>query len=118
MNYSVTIKKLRKHSATLRRLTNIMNAWADETDAVIIQLANEQLKADTVGPSLEPTGRISLQDARLSRGLTQGEVAERIGRSRTTVSNWEGGFQIPPMDIANDLCKLYGYTLDQLFGED
>ena len=34
---------------------------------------------------------------RAERGLTQAEVAERIGVSRVTLARWEGGYREPTM---------------------
>lgn len=52
--------------------------------------------------------KISLRAARVNAGLTQADVAEKIGKDRMTINNWENGKS--PIDMANFafLCNLYG----------
>ena len=51
---------------------------------------------------------------RKSRGLTQAELAERIGYSDKAISRWEHGDTLPDMNVLCDLCEFYGITLDTL----
>lgn len=44
--------------------------------------------------------RRTLKEWRKHRGLTQSELAEAVGRSLMTVSNWENGGQPKASDIA------------------
>jgi Zn-dependent peptidase ImmA (M78 family)/DNA-binding XRE family transcriptional regulator len=46
-----------------------------------------------------------LIQAREVRGLTQTELAEKIGKSSSTISKWESGSQFPEPNILNDLSK-------------
>lgn len=59
-----------------------------------------------------------LRQARLDCRLTQEAVAERVGVTRQTVSNWENNRSYP--DIANLLAlgELYSLTLDELLKGD
>lgn len=59
-----------------------------------------------------------LKEARAKRGLTQEKVAEQIGVSRQTISNWENDRFYP--DIVNliYLSDLYSISLDELLKED
>ena len=45
------------------------------------------------------------------------ELAERLGVSRQAVSRWESGDTTPTMDKLKALAKLYGVSLDWLFGD-
>ena len=47
-------------------------------------------------------------------GLSQEEVAERIGISRQAYAKWEKGATIPDVEKCNALAKLYGVTVDGL----
>ena len=40
-----------------------------------------------------------LRDLRMSLGLTQKQMAERLGVSRTTVSNYENGSSSPGQEV-------------------
>ena len=60
-----------------------------------------------------------LHDHRKQHGLSQEELADRIGVSRQTVSKWERAAASPDTDNLLALAQLYGVTLDQLmFGQD
>lgn len=58
--------------------------------------------------------RITLEAARVNRGLTQPSAAEKIGVSVQTLINWEKGRTVPTVDYALKLCKTYGVTMDDL----
>lgn len=49
-----------------------------------------------------PTQQLSLSQAiraaRMERGLTQGELAARIGVSQGTISFWENGAELPTVE--------------------
>ena len=45
------------------------------------------------------------------------ELAERLGVSRQAVSRWESGDTTPSVDKLKTLAKLYGVSLDWLFGD-
>ena len=55
---------------------------------------------------------------RLSGGMSQEALAERLGVSRQTVSKWELDAALPEIDKAIELCRLFSCTLDNLFRED
>ena len=52
---------------------------------------------------------------RKARGLSQEELAEKIGVSRQAVSKWERAEASPDTDNLISLAKIYGVTLDELF---
>ena len=51
---------------------------------------------------------------RKMNGLSQEQVAEKIGISRQAYAKWESGATIPDIDRAARLAGLYGVTLDSL----
>ena len=51
---------------------------------------------------------------RRERGLSQEEVAERIGVSRQAVAKWETGATTPDLENSIALAEFYGVTLDDL----
>lgn len=57
-----------------------------------------------------------LQDLRKSAGMSQEDLAERLGISRQAVSRWERGDALPDTDNLIRLSKLYSVSLDELVG--
>lgn len=47
-------------------------------------------------------------------GLSQGQVAERIGVSRQAYAKWENGLTTPDIEKASQLAKVYGISIDDL----
>ena len=59
-----------------------------------------------------------LKNARLSTELTQESIAEKIGVSRQTISNWENDKSYPDIINVIALSNLYSISLDELLRED
>jgi transcriptional regulator with XRE-family HTH domain len=59
-----------------------------------------------------------LKNTRLTAGLTQENVAEKIGVSRQTISNWENDKSYPDIVSVIALSNLYSISLDELLKED
>ena len=59
-----------------------------------------------------------LKRARLSCGLTQGEVAERMGFARTTLVAIEKGTREPPSQELLQLAEIYGRSVNEWMRED
>lgn len=57
-----------------------------------------------------------LLNYRKQHGLSQEELAEKIGVSRQAVSKWERAEASPDTDNLIELAKIYGVTLDELLG--
>jgi AbrB family looped-hinge helix DNA binding protein len=51
---------------------------------------------------------------RTESGLTQEELAEKIGVSRQAVAKWERGESIPDVESCIKLAGIYGTTVDML----
>lgn len=56
----------------------------------------------------------SLYQARKKSGLSQENVAEKLGVSRQTISKWETDDTLPDIRQSKRLAVLYGVTLDEL----
>lgn len=56
----------------------------------------------------------NLMRSRKKSGLSQEEVAAKLGVSRQTVSKWELGETLPDIQQAKKLSTLYHMTLDEL----
>lgn len=59
-----------------------------------------------------------LFQARKKAGLSQEEVAEKLGVSRQTVSKWETDETLPDIRQSKGLAMLYHMTLDELIEYD
>ena len=59
-----------------------------------------------------------LKTSRIKAGLTQETVAEKIGVSRQTISNWENNKSYPDIVNVISLSNLYSVSLDELLKED
>ncbi len=60
----------------------------------------------------------NLFNARKKSGLSQEEVAEKLGVSRQTVSKWELDETLPDICQSKKLSSLYHLTLDELIDFD
>ena len=58
----------------------------------------------------------NIKRIRLSRGLTQREMAERLSVSPQAVSKWERGKTYPDVTMLLPIADMLGVTLDELFG--
>ncbi len=56
----------------------------------------------------------SFFNARKKKGLSQEEVAEKLGVSRQTISKWELDETLPDIRQTKRLAALYGLSLDDL----
>ena len=60
----------------------------------------------------------SLYHARKKSGLSQENVAEKLGVSRQTISKWETDETLPDICQSKRLAVLYHLTLDELIEYD
>ncbi|MDE7361595.1 MAG: helix-turn-helix domain-containing protein [Oscillospiraceae bacterium] len=59
-----------------------------------------------------------LKNARNEHGLTQEQVAEELGVSRQSISNWENNRSYPDIISVIRMSDLYSVSLDELLKED
>lgn len=58
----------------------------------------------------------NLKTLRMMSGLSVRQVAQRIERSASSLSNWENERQLPDTDSLEKLCHLYRITPNELLG--
>lgn len=56
-----------------------------------------------------------IKQLRSVHSLSQEDLAEQLGVSRQTISNWENDRMVPALDYMKKLCEEYQLSLDQLF---
>ena len=57
-----------------------------------------------------------IRNARKSLGLTQRQLAEKIGVSNTSISNWEKGLSRPDADLIQKLCDVLQLQPNDFYG--
>jgi len=62
--------------------------------------------------------RNSLKDERTQLGLTQAELAERVGVSRKTINTVENGVFVPSTTLALKLARALGCRVEDIFQLD
>jgi transcriptional regulator with XRE-family HTH domain len=78
------------------------------------------MKLDDAGVAPDPVdARLGarLAELRAERGWSLGELAERSGVSRSTLSRAERAETSPTASLLNRLCGVYGRTMSQLLSE-
>ena len=59
----------------------------------------------------------NLKKLRMACGLTQKELAEKLGVAQCTVAFWEQGSKYPTADKLPALARLLGCSIDDLYRE-
>lgn len=62
---------------------------------------------------MQKIGRF-LAELRKDKNLTQEELGEKIGVTNKTVSRWENGNYLPPVEILQILSKLYDVSINEI----
>lgn len=57
---------------------------------------------------------MTFKEARIKAGLTQEEVAQKLGLNRSTIARWETGIGLPRADSLADIADVLGCTIDDL----
>lgn len=55
-----------------------------------------------------------LASLRQEAGLTQEQLAEELGTTNKTVSRWECGNYMPPVEMLELLSRKYGVTINEI----
>lgn len=58
---------------------------------------------------------LRMRDARTRLGLSQTDLAERVGATRQTIGLIEAGRYNPSLKLCTAICKALGATLNDLF---
>jgi transcriptional regulator with XRE-family HTH domain len=61
---------------------------------------------------------LSFLSARLKAGLSQAVVAEKLGISAPSVSQWETGKTMPKTDKLMEIAALYDCSVEELLSPD
>ena len=57
---------------------------------------------------------VFLSELRKEKNLTQDELGEQIGVTNKTVSRWENGNYLPPVEILQILSKFYDVSINEI----
>ena len=55
-----------------------------------------------------------LAELRKEQGLTQEALGEKLGVTNKTVSRWENGNYLPPVEMLQELSKLYSVNINEI----
>lgn len=57
-----------------------------------------------------------IKEARLAKGIKQNKMAELLGISVSTYSNYENNYREPKLDLIHQICDILGVQIDELLG--
>lgn len=57
-----------------------------------------------------------LKELRLEKNLSQNELAEKLGVSQKSISNWETGVREADFETLEKMTKFFNVTADYLLG--
>ena len=55
-----------------------------------------------------------LAELRKEQGLTQEALGEKLGVTNKTVSRWENGNYLPPVEMLKELSELYAVSINEI----
>ena len=55
-----------------------------------------------------------LAELRKEHSMTQAELGEKLGVTNKTISRWETGNYMPPVEMLEELSKMYGLTINEI----
>ena len=58
-----------------------------------------------------------LAELRKEHHLTQAELGEKLGVTNKTISRWETGNYMPPVEMLEELSKMYDMTINELLSD-
>lgn len=61
---------------------------------------------------------LAMKQARAEKGLSQQELADKLGVSRQTINAIEKGDYNPTIKLCIGICRVLGLTLNDLFWEE
>ena len=61
---------------------------------------------------------VFLAQLRRQRNLTQEQLGEKLGVTNKTVSRWETGSYLPPVEMLQRLSELYGITINEILSAE
>jgi transcriptional regulator with XRE-family HTH domain len=60
----------------------------------------------------------NIKNFRTFRGFSQQEIADKLDKTKSVISNWERGANSPDVEACEKLCKILNVTPNELFGWD
>ena len=57
---------------------------------------------------------VFLAELRKEKGWTQEQLGQQIGVTNKTVSRWENGNYMPPIEILLEISKIYGVSINEI----
>lgn len=60
----------------------------------------------------------NIKKYRVFRRVTQQELADMLGKSKSVISNWERGENSPDLEACEEMCRIFNVTPNELFGWD
>ena len=61
---------------------------------------------------------MNVKELRVSKNLTQDELAKKMNVTRSTVAMWETGAAFPPGNKIPKLAEVLGCSIDELYGKE
>lgn len=61
---------------------------------------------------------MKIKELRMSKNLTQDELAKKMNVTRSTVSMWETGAAFPPGNKLPKLAEVLGCSIDDLYKKE
>lgn len=55
-----------------------------------------------------------LKELRREKGMTQDELGKEIGVTNKTISKWENGNYMPPIDVLMLLSEMYNVSINEI----
>ncbi|MGN0998291.1 MAG: helix-turn-helix transcriptional regulator [Faecousia sp.] len=59
-----------------------------------------------------------LAELRKERDLTQEQLGDKLGVTNKTVSRWENGNYLPPVEMLQQLSEFYGITINEILSAE
>lgn len=59
----------------------------------------------------------NIKTFRKAAGLTQSELAKKLGKATTSVATWEQGKSLPNPDTLYEICSVFGRDISEAYGE-
>ncbi len=61
---------------------------------------------------------VKIAELRREHNMKQDELAEMLGVTPQAVSKWENGASMPDISLLPKIARIFGVTIDELFGAD
>ena len=58
----------------------------------------------------------NIKNFRTFRNITQQDLAEKLGKSKSVISNWERGENSPNPEEVEAMCRLFKVTPNEIYG--